>query len=455
MASILVVEDDEDVSFAYQQLLKRRGHHVECAASVEDGKGWLAQRVFDLVLVDLNLRGGSGLDVLRMVKDMEPGTHVIVQTGLDRAESALTALKLGAGDYLVKPVMPELLLHTVEQGLENARQRAQAESRLLGAERLAPGLASSLGVELQAAADSRAPVLVTGESGTGKERVAHLVHELSTRASAPFVSFNAACVSPSLVDAELFGHEPGAFTGAQKLRRGLFEMANGGTLFLDEIGELPLDLQAKLLRVVEGQPFRRVGGEREISTDVRIVSATNRDLSSMVKDGQFRADLHHRLKLFQLRLPPLRDRADDIPVLAALFLERAARGLGRQSLDFSAAAWTCLKSYAWPGNVRELAGVVERGAVLARGKALVDIQDLPVELRSPNTTTEVPSSVPAPSPFGEMRPLEDVVREHVLRVYAQCGRNLSQCARVLGISRPTLRAKLVSYSGVVDVPAEP
>ncbi|MFO0586614.1 MAG: sigma-54 dependent transcriptional regulator [Polyangiaceae bacterium] len=328
--------------------------------------------------------------------------------------------------------------------------------------------------DLRAAAVSpRTPVLLTGESGTGKELAAEQVHAWSVRAHRPFVSVNAACLSPALLESELFGHEAGAFTGATSRKAGLFELASGGTLFLDEVGELPLHLQPKLLRVLEGHPFRRVGGERPITADVRLVSATNCRMEEAVSSGRFRLDLYHRLRVVEVVLPPLRERDADAELLAIHFLSRLGAELGRPSLDVTPEAFAAIRAYLWPGNVRELKNAIERAIVLNRTGRIVP-GDLPPEVLAgrgsgpPQRGSGPPqrgSGPPQPtreSPYSNLRPaarggreLGDVVRQHVIEAYRASDGNLARAARSLGIGRATLRRRLKDYGVTLEAPARP
>ena len=316
--------------------------------------------------------------------------------------------------------------------------------------------------DLRAAALApRTPVLVTGESGSGKELAASQIHAWSPRASRPFVSVNAACFSPSLLESELFGHEAGAFTGATSRKAGLFELASGGTLFLDEIGEPPLELQPKLLRVLEGHPFRRVGGERAITADVRVVSATNSQMQQAVERGRFRLDLYHRLRVVEVTLPPLRDRGDDADLLAIHFVSTLALDLGKPALGIAPEALAAIRAHTWPGNVRELRNAIEHAVVLCKGDRIA-LHDLPRDVVRaaaavcpPPSSRERPTLRSAPqTPRSSLsrRGLDDVVRQHVLEVFRECEGNLAKAARALGIGRATLRRRLRDY-GVT--PADP
>ncbi|MBL8377890.1 MAG: sigma-54-dependent Fis family transcriptional regulator [Burkholderiales bacterium] len=439
---LLLVEDDEDLRFALCRLLGKHRYDVETVGTGATALAAVRARSFDVVLLDLGLPDRPGVEVLAEIVALDAALPVVVLTGRDEAASAVRALRAGAFQYLTKPTASEEILLAVEQARERSRlaRRVEAEERA--------GLDAGVGeswafrralAEVRAAAAApRTPVLVRGESGTGKERCSRLIHAYSERARGPFVTVNAACFSPSLLESELFGHEAGAFTGARGTKRGVFELAAGGTLFLDEVGELPLDLQPKLLRVLEGHPFRRLGGEREIRADVRLVSATHRALDAEVEAGRFRLDLYHRLRVVEIALPPLRERAEDIALLTQHFVARIAAELGRPPLGVTPAALAALRAYAWPGNVRELRNVIERAIVLRTGGDL-DLRDLPREVMAA-------APGPQPDPMGADAPpmlsLEAAIQRHVIRAFQRCGNNLSLTARVLGISRMTLRKRL-------------
>ncbi|MFO0673867.1 MAG: sigma-54 dependent transcriptional regulator, partial [Polyangiaceae bacterium] len=388
MKNILLIEDDADFSFAISRLVARAGYEVDTAASGEEARIAMAKRSYPIVVLDLGLPDCHGHDLLRAIVADDPDRAVIVLSGRDEAASAVEALRCGAFHYLTKPVTSDELLIAIAQAGERAtlKRRVEALQREASAQ-VAEGVGRSpawlraLDSIRSAAASPRTPVLITGESGTGKERSAHLVHAWSERAQGPFVTVNAAGFAPSLLESELFGHEAGAFTGARGQKRGVFELAHGGTLFLDEIGELPLELQPKLLRVLDGHPFRRVGGEREIRVDVRVVSATNRNLETEVRDGRFRLDFYHRLRVVEVALPALRDRGEDIGLLATHLLDQIARHLGRRTPELTSDALRALEAYAWPGNVRELKNVMERAVVLSRD-GRVGLDALPKEIAS-------------------------------------------------------------------------
>lgn len=446
---VLVVDDDEDLCFALGTLLRRHGYEVEVAGTGADALAAVRARSFDVALLDLGLPDRPGLEVLAEVLRLDGALPVVVLTGRDEAASAVGALRAGAFQYLTKPTASDEIVLSVEHARERARlaRKVEAQARM----DLDAGVGESwafrraLDDVRAAAAAPRTPVLIRGESGTGKERCSRLIHAYSDRANAPFVTVNAACFSPSLLESELFGHEAGAFTGARGQKRGVFELAAGGTLFLDEVGELPLDLQPKLLRVLEGHPFRRLGGEREIRADVRLVSATHRALDQEVEAGRFRLDLYHRLRVVEIALPPLRARGDDIALLARHFVARIAAELGRPPLGITPAAVAALRGYAWPGNVRELRNVLERAIVLRRSGD-VDLGDLPKEVVAAAPPASVTERLAEPMSPARLVPLEEAIQQHVVAVFRACGNNLSRAARALGVSRMTLRKRLKEAS---------
>jgi DNA-binding NtrC family response regulator len=377
-AEILLVEDRESLRAMLKETLTREGYSVEAVATGEEALRRLAEgRRYTLVLTDFKMPGADGLAVLRAATASDAAIPVVVLTGFGTIETAVTAMKMGAADFLSKPVDPDLLLLLVARHVR-ARRSAVAHG-LLAAEAGLTGMPDIVGTSqalaealerIRLAAASDVTVLLTGESGTGKELFARAMHALSPRAPGPFVAVNVAALPESLVENELFGHERGAYTGASERRAGRFELADGGTLFLDEIGELPAGAQAKFLRAVEERTFLRVGGTVPISVDVRIVTATNRELASLVKAGAFREDLFYRLDVFPVRLPPLRARKEDIPALANGFAASAARQVKKKVPSFSPAALERLAAHDWPGNVRELRNVVERAVLLSAGEVI-------------------------------------------------------------------------------------
>jgi DNA-binding NtrC family response regulator len=459
---VLLIEDDEDVAFGVLAMLSAsqrfQAHHAPTAAAARRA---LRGDHFDVVLADLSLPDGDGFDLLAEISSGYPGTGLLCLTGRNEATAAVQALRAGATDYLTKPASAAQILQALDV-IINLHGTTFAPDSADGPVGEAPLWRRAMALLAAAARGPRTTVLVTGEPGVGKEEAAALLHRLSGRRAGPFIAVNASCLSPALIESELFGHEVGAFTGAQRQRRGLFEQAHGGTLFLDEIGEMPLALQAKLLRVIEGHPFCRVGGERPVTADVRLVCATNRDLGARVRSGDFRADLHERLRVFEVPLPPLRERPGDIPRLARHFITRLAPQLGLGPTRFSSQALEHLESHSFPGNVRELKNLLERALLLADGGT---IERHHLGLNAAPTPTQAPSTTPAktvgttpvqPASVASTRAadtasgraadtLELVIRTHILRIYEQSGQNVTRTAEALGMSRLAVRKRLQSY----------
>ncbi|MGE0454936.1 MAG: sigma-54-dependent transcriptional regulator [Vicinamibacteria bacterium] len=434
-ARVLVLEDEGSLREILCETLRERGHDPVSAATVAEGQEALESGDVDVALLDLQLPDGSGIDLLRKVREEQLPVEAIVLTGHADVGSAIEAMKLGAYDYLVKPLRIDELEALVDKALEKARLRRENVSLRLRLERLRPteGIVTEdsrmleVMKALERIAASELPVLVQGESGTGKELIARAVHSRSPRASAPFVPLNCAAVPENLIESELFGFEKGAFTGALQRKQGLFELADRGVLFLDEIGELPSIVQVKLLRAVETREFFRVGGTRPVRSDIRLVSATNKDLKQATQTGEFREDLYFRLNGVTLSLPPLRERRGDVALLATHFL----KGLpgGRRSL--SRRAIEKLQGYAWPGNVRELQMVIRRAAVLSP-KETLDAEDIPLDRREPDWRAQVPSGMT----------LAQMEREYIQRVLAENAGHRGRTALALGIDVKTLYNKL-------------
>jgi DNA-binding NtrC family response regulator len=444
MASILLVDDEESPRATLALLLKQAGHDVEQADGVDAAARALAAGAFDLVVTDLRMPVGNGLDVVRLTRNTQPDTEVIVLTAYAGWESAKEAMRLGAFDYFEKGREPDELFHRIDQALEtkalrrdNEHLRRQVQTRysLPGIIARSPEMQRVLALVARVA-PSDATVLIQGESGTGKELIAKAIHQASPRASHPFVAVNCAALPEPLLESEIFGHVKGAFTGAVAAKRGLLEEAQGGTFFLDEIGEMPPSLQVKLLRALQEREIRRVGATQPIVLNVRIVAATNRDLGQAIRDGRFREDLYYRLNVVPVVLPPLRERREDIPVLAEHFLSRASERHGR-TLRLAPAATARLLSYAWPGNVRELENAIERASILANGE-LVGPEDLPPHIASGAGLGPAPT-LPA------QQNLAEVEKAHILQTLERCGWNHSRAAEALGIGRTTLWRKLKEY----------
>ncbi len=447
---ILVVDDEESLRRVTQVRLQQAGYTVDTAASAEDALRAVAAQQYALVLTDMRMPGMSGLDLLRRLRTDSPESVVIVVTAFGTVETAVEAMKSGAYDYLTKPIDGDALLIVIRRALEHVRMREEIHSlrstldRKYGFEAII-GKSQSLLYVLDVAAraaQSGSTVLVRGETGTGKELLAKAIHFASPRRGGPFVAINCGAIPRELLESELFGHVKGSFTSAVSHKKGKVEIADGGTLFLDEIGELPLDLQVKLLRMVQEREIEKVGGTEPIKVDVRIITATHRNLRAMVEDSAFREDLFYRLAVIELELPPLRERADDIPDLVQHFFVRAKDKLGRPDLVLPQPLMRWFAGYRWPGNVRELENVIERMIVLARGNELT-IDDLPPQLRK-----EPPAQLEALElqlPDTGIS-LEGVEKELILRALKRFDWNQSQAARYLDISRKTLIYRMEKYS---------
>ena len=449
-ARILVVEDERAIQIALSGLLGRAGYDVHVSGSGDDAIERLeAGSQFDLVLTDLALgRGATGMDVLKRVKALQPETIVVMITAHGSETIAVDAMKAGAEDYVPKPFDNDEIRLVVQRALE--RTRLARENRLLldrvkreyGFENLiGSGPAMQRVFEtIQKVAETDLTVLVRGESGTGKELVAQALHNRSTRANRPFVAVNCAAISRELVESELFGHEKGAFTGADARREGRFEAADGGTIFLDEIGDMAPETQAKVLRVLQERSLERVGGNQPIEVDVRVVAATHRDLEADVREGRFRQDLYYRLHVVETVLPPLRERPEDIPALSLRFLEQVNERLGREKQRLGEGALATLARHHWPGNVRELRNVIEQAAVLAE-RSVIDESDLHIAGDSVATAPALPES---DLPFSEAkkRHIERFERRFLLGALRSHDGNISRAAESIGMVRQSLQQKI-------------
>ena len=442
--SILVVEDERNSRDGLERFLKR-DYEVLPAENGVQALEILNRRSVDIVLSDVRMPGMDGMTLLRRVLARSPQPVFILITAYGSIENAVEATKLGAYDFLTKPVnLPHLELKLKQalrsRGLEaeNRELHTQLDQRF-GMENIIGQSAAIQEVfeTVQQVSPSSATVLIEGESGTGKELVAHAVHRLSPRAKGPFVPVHCAALSSSLLESELFGHEKGAFTGANERRRGRFELADGGTLFLDEIGEIDPSVQVKLLRVLEERRFERVGGQESVEVDVRVIAATNRDLRAMVEEGDFREDLYYRLYVVAVRMPPLRERPGDIPLLVRHFMDQFQRENAKNLDGITPDALESLSAYAWPGNIRELRNVIERMVVMARGAKLT-VRDVPLAVRDGGG-----GGLP-PRPGSELN-LQDSERNLIAKALKSTGGNRTQAARQLGISRRTLHRKLNEY----------
>jgi DNA-binding NtrC family response regulator len=439
---LLIIDDERALRENVASYFAIKGHDVAQAADAEAGLSWLREQSADVVLLDLRLPDRSGLEVLEIIKREWPSTGVVMITGYGDVEIAVQALQLRADQFLLKPMKLEALSAIVERVASlYARQTTleYLQSRLKGPDGLSRRfvLPDALLRQVQVLADSPSTtVLLQGETGTGKGLVASLIHELSARRDRPFVDLNCAGLGGSLLDSDLFGYERGAFTDAKSTKRGMLEVAGGGTLFLDEIGEMPLDVQAKLLKVLEDKRFRRLGGTSTIGVDIRLISASNKDLSKAVQAGKFRQDLYYRLSVMPMVLPPLRGRFEDICALADLFAIELGRSMGKPHVRVGAEAYSMLRSHGWPGNVRELRNVVEHSLLLCQGKEILPAH-LPETLRGSTKAYALRET-------DDLR-LETIEARHIEKVLQLCSGNRSRTAMALGIHRVTLLAKMKRY----------
>ncbi len=452
MAPLILIVDDERPNLeSLGRIFEREGWRVALAASGAEALEVLRRERPSVVVTDLMMPGMGGEELLRAVKAISPEIEVVLVTAYGTVETAVAAMKEGAYDFITKPVKRHAVVKSVRRALEKVS--LVAENRALRARlaELAPGSGGLLGSApafrevldtLRQAAPTQATVLLGGESGTGKELAARLVHDLSARASGPFVPVNCAAIPETLLESELFGHEKGAFTGAAGRREGRLERAHGGTLFLDEVGEMPPSAQVKLLRFLQDGVLERVGGTEPVSVDARVVAATNKDLAAEAKAGRFREDLFYRLDVVSVRLPPLRERREDVLLLAGAFLRRAAEKLPKEVAGLTPAAAAALERYAWPGNVRELQHAIERAAILSRSSS-VDVRDLPEAVRAAGS-----APAPGPSPSGPAiviplgTPMEEVERVVIRRTLEQTRGDKNLAAQILGIAARTIYRKL-------------
>ncbi len=448
--SVLVVDDDKAHRTMLRKLLAGWSFEVEEADDGKTAVEAVEEEPFDLVLMDIRMIKVSGIEALERIKALNPAIPVILMTAYSSVETAVEALKKGAYDYLTKPLDFDKLKITMERAMEHIHLKE--ENRLLKESleiqfdrRNIIGNSPSMVLLLETAArvaPSEATVLIEGESGTGKELIAGAVHFNSPRKSGPFIKINCAAITETLLESELFGHEKGSFTGADRKKEGKFVQANQGSLFLDEIGEMSLTMQAKLLRVLQDREVTRVGGDSIVKVDVRVIAATNQDLKERIKNGEFREDLYYRLNVVGIRLPPLRQRKEDIPLLAQHFLDKFSQKNRKQVKGFTPRAMNHMIRHEWPGNVRELMNAVERGVVLTRSEFL-DHEALPVLSEGSGDECLLYESFAASEMAG--KPLEEVEKEAVLSTLKACGGNKSQAARQLGITRKTLHTKLKKY----------
>ena len=446
---LLIVDDELSVRDSLAKWFREEGYEVTAVENASDALTRLAEQRWDAALVDIKMHGTDGIELQRRMHEVDPDLIVIIMTGYASVETAVAALKNGAYDYVTKPLDPDEIAHLVKNAL--AHKRTAQENVLLRetvAEVARPGelIGQSSPMRkifdaIETVGPTDATVLVTGESGTGKELVARAIHQASARRFHPMVVIHCGALTETLLESELFGHEKGAFTGAQYRKKGKFEIAEGGTVFLDEIGDITLKTQTDLLRVLQEREITRVGGNQIIKVDFRCIAATNKDLEKLIEEGKFRPDLFYRLNVFRIELPPLRDRREDIPPLVDHFVRKFSLAMNKRITRVSPEAMNQLQQQPWLGNVRELENAVERAMVVGTEP----------ELREQDFIFK-PQSVPASS--GPGKKLEEMERAHILRVVEECGGNQSHAADILDIDRVTLYHKLKKYGGT-RTPAEP
>jgi DNA-binding NtrC family response regulator len=440
--TVLVVDDEPSARDLYREILEGLGFEAAMAESANRALAALESGQIDIVLTDVRMPGMSGIELLKIIKQKYPETGVVVMTGFGSVPSAVEAIKLGAYDYITKPFPIEVLRHTLERLAE--KQDLAEENRLLREQlKTHHGFSNIVGTSAKMrtiyslilkAAARRHPVLITGESGTGKELVAHAIHNHSPWRDKPFVPVDCGALTPTLIESELFGHVRGAFTGANQNRQGLLASARGGTVFLDEVTELPVDLQAKLLRALQEREIKPIGSDQRLRLEARVIAATNQDVQAAIKNGTLRKDLYFRLNVLAIKMPPIRERKSDIPALVHFFLDRHGGGNSRTT-GVSFEAMTRLMTYNWPGNVRELENCIQRALVLGAGP-MIQVKDLPS-----NVLYQV--SEPARGP--EIATLKDLERNAILQALEATGGDRGRAAKLLGIGKTTIYRKLKEY----------
>jgi DNA-binding NtrC family response regulator len=435
--SILIVDDEESVRDSLFNWFIEDGYNVECAENANKALTLLESNSFDIILADIKMPGMDGLEMMKRIKLLKSDSIVIVMTAFATVDTAVQALKDGAFDYITKPFDPDDLSHLIRNAAKQIDLKGENEilkDKIVSLENVEDLIGNSESMktvlrEIESVAQSNSSVVITGESGTGKELVAKAIHSNSPRKFFPLVSVHCGALTESLLESELFGHEKGAFTGAMYNRKGRFEMADNGTIFLDEIATISSRMQIDLLRVLETKKFMRVGGNKEISSDFRVICATNRDLKSMVENGSFREDLFYRLNVVNINIPPLRERLEDIPVLVDYFIKKYCISMNRPPLSIDPSALKRLEDFNYPGNVRELENMIERAIVVGNGKKIT-LKDLPLD------KTILKSSVES---------LEDLEKHHILQILNKYSWNISRSAKALQVDRVTLYNKITKY----------
>jgi DNA-binding NtrC family response regulator len=435
--SILIVDDEDSVRDSLLNWFIEDGYEVEAAENAKKALQLLEQRDFNIILVDIKMPGMDGLELQRRIKALNSETIVIIMTAFASVETAVQALKDGAYDYVTKPFDPDDLSHLIRNAgaqIRLSKENEALKKRVTSLEDIDDIIGQSEAIrrlleQIESVAQSNASVIITGESGTGKELVARAIHANSQRRYFPLVSVHCGALTESLLESELFGHEKGAFTGATFNRKGRFEMADGGTIFLDEIATISPKMQIELLRVLETKSFHRVGGNKEITSDFRVICATNRDLETMVRNGTFREDLYYRLNVVNITIPPLRERPDDIPLLVNHFITKYCTSMSRDLITIEPAAMKHLEKFEFPGNVRELENMIERAIVIGNGKE-IRLKDLPMGKEAADSTVES---------------LEELEKKHIEQILSKYEWNVSRSARALNVDRVTLYNKIRKY----------
>ncbi|MFZ2285974.1 MAG: sigma-54 dependent transcriptional regulator [Bacteroidales bacterium] len=435
--SILIVDDEESVRDSLSNWFIEDGYSVDCAENAKKALHMLEDKEFDIILADIKMPGMDGMEMHRRIKALNRDSIVIIMTAFASVDTAVQALKDGAFDYITKPFDPDDLSHLIRNAAAQIALRSENEvlrRRVTTLEDIDDLIGQSEAIgkvlkQIENVAQSNSSVIITGESGTGKELVARAIHANSSRKYFPLVSVHCGALTESLLESELFGHEKGAFTGATFNRKGRFEMADGGTIFLDEIATISSKMQVELLRVLETKSFIRVGGNREISSDFRVICATNRDLKSMVRNGTFREDLYYRLNVVNITIPPLRERTEDIPLLVNHFIKKYCTSMSRDMITIEPAALKQLEQFEFPGNVRELENMIERAIVIGNGRE-IRLKDLPMGKEAATSSVES---------------LDELEKRHIEQILTKYGWNVSRSARALNVDRVTLYNKIRKY----------
>lgn len=454
METILIVDDEKNYLVVLEAMLGPEGYETLVADNARDALRLIRESDLDLIITDMKMPGMSGMELLEESKKIKPELPVIMMTAYGTIEMAVEAMKKHAYDYITKPFQNEELKLTIKKALEN--YRLVKENRLLNkalSDRYKHG--NIIGKSkpmlkiydlIDKVAQSKASVLITGPSGTGKELIAKAIHYESLRKDRPFISINCGALTETLLESELFGHERGAFTGAVSMKKGRFELADGGTLFLDEVGEMPPSLQVKLLRVLQEMEFERVGGTRIIKVDVRVLSASNRDIKEDVANGLFREDLFYRLNVIHIEVPPLKERSEDIRLLVNHFIEKYREDEGKERIELNPEVWKTLFNYGWPGNIRELENVIERAVVLNPGE-LMSTEDLPAHLIKREEELDVERFIPLNAPL--QKTLEEIEEKLIRRALERCNNVRSHAAELIGITKSLMQHKMKKYNIVV------